>query len=116
MARRYQHKPAQSDLLGPYSQHDVTLQLITAIRQESSPPWRLSLAVTDSHTAYQTTLPYLTQPHQVKARQWEVQIVMPWEQVPRLSSVMALRHITSQSSNSLQNFTGQSVHFGLQWR
>ena len=114
--RRYQHKPAQSDLLGPYSQQDVTLQLSTAIRQKALPPWQLSLVVTDEYTAYQTTLPYLTQPHQVQARQWEVQIVMPWEQVPRLSSVMALRHITSQSSNSLQNFTGQSVHFGFQWR
>ena len=58
----------------------------------------------------------VTQPHQVQARQWEVQIVIPWGQVPRLSSVMALRHITSRSRNSLQDFTGQSVHFGFQWR
>ena len=69
-----------------------------------------------ANVAYQTTLPHLTQPHQVQARQWEVQIVMPWEQVPRLFTLMALRHITSQSSNSLKNFTGQSVHFGFQWR
>lgn len=115
-ARRYQHRPAQSDLLGPYVQHDVTLDITAVIRLTASPPWQVSLSVTESDASYQKTLPYLTQPHQVRVRNWEVQMRVPWAKFPRLSTVMALRHMTSNSSNSLQNFTGQSVNFGLQWR